>query len=82
MRLGRGHAVGLYTRLLTRNHLDADPPASRLSAGRCIPEPAPDAQSRTFLPMPFDDCHAGLSPGDRPFCGLAMPARLISARES
>jgi len=69
-------------RLLTRNHLDADPPASRLSAGRCIPEPAPDAQSRTFLPMPFDDCHAGLSPGDRPFCGLAMPARLISARES
>jgi hypothetical protein len=31
---GRGHAVGLYSRLLTRNHLNADPPALRLSAGR------------------------------------------------
>src|ERR1700722_8411294 len=43
LEVGRGHAVGLYTRLLTRNHLDADPPASRLSAGRCKPKPAPDA---------------------------------------
>lgn len=31
--------------------------------------------TRTSLPMPFDGCHAGLSPGDRPFWGLAMPAR-------
>ena len=35
-----------------------------------------------LLPMPFGDCHAGLSPGGRPLCGLAMPKRPKRSKSS